>query len=270
MIAVKTFQQGPVQAFRFQRVLAHKRLPLIPVHNYFLDGLMIDTNMARARPFLADLWDPLPLRQVMLTHYHEDHSGNAHWIQDRYQVPLYGGLQTLDRVAQGVPVKPYQRFLFGRPEKASLLPIAGELETEHYRIRIIPSPGHSSDHVCLYVAEEGWLFSGDLFLGERLRTFKKEEVFSQQLQSLATLLQLDFTWLFCAHNPRFSCGKEALQRRYDNLLNGAEMTKDLAQKGLSVRQIRKQLRLRENWFYRLLSQGDVSMRNMIESIVQTM
>lgn len=42
--------------------------------------------------------------------------------------------------------------------------IPDRLYTDRYRFAVLHTPGHSNDHICLLEPDEGWLFSGDLFL----------------------------------------------------------------------------------------------------------
>jgi len=84
------------------------------------------------------------LDAVVLTHTHPDHVGNLDAVRERFDVPVYafdpsaveGGAEPLtdgDTVAIG---------------------------DDDYEV--IHTPGHKDDHVCLYAADAGVLFVGDL------------------------------------------------------------------------------------------------------------
>lgn len=47
------------------------------------------------------------------------------------------------------------------------------IEAGRYRFQVISTPGHSLDHICLYEAERGWLFTGDLLVGGRDRALRE-------------------------------------------------------------------------------------------------
>jgi glyoxylase-like metal-dependent hydrolase (beta-lactamase superfamily II) len=49
---------------------------------------------------------------------------------------------------------------------------------------VIPTPGHSEDHICLFEPNEGWLFSGDLFISERVKYMREDENVYSLLDSL--------------------------------------------------------------------------------------
>lgn len=79
------------------------RLPMPPpldwVNTYFLrdhDGwFMVDSgyntpdSRAILEAMITDHLDGLPIKGLILTHYHPDHVGQAGWICDRFKCPLY-------------------------------------------------------------------------------------------------------------------------------------------------------------------------------------
>ena len=89
------------------------------------------------------------ISQILITHRHSDHVGGAAALARRSSAPVraFG-----DAPAGGHPVDPLA-------EGEELL--AGTL-----RLRVIPSPGHASDHVCFHAGEVASLFAGDSILGE--------------------------------------------------------------------------------------------------------
>lgn len=79
------------------------RLPMPPplewVNVYFLKAengwFMVDTGYSTTesheilQAFIADHLDGLPIIGLIVTHYHPDHSGQAGWICEHFQCPLY-------------------------------------------------------------------------------------------------------------------------------------------------------------------------------------
>jgi glyoxylase-like metal-dependent hydrolase (beta-lactamase superfamily II) len=82
------------------------------------------------------------IAQVILTHEHYDHVSMLQQIRELYSPVVYG----FSRHCPGV-----DHYL----EDGDVLR-CGDRE-----FRVIWAPGHSSDSVCLYCAEEGVLFTGD-------------------------------------------------------------------------------------------------------------
>ena len=63
----------------------------------------------------------------------------------------------------------YRRLVWGRPAPVEARPLPPVVDTGAVRLEVVETPGHSPDHVCFYDRSRGWLFTGDLFLGERQR-----------------------------------------------------------------------------------------------------
>ena len=51
--------------------------PLMSVFMYVVDSLVIDTGQSRMAKALLGLLKDRSLKGIILTHHHEDHSGNA-------------------------------------------------------------------------------------------------------------------------------------------------------------------------------------------------
>ena len=71
-------------------------------------------------------------------------------------------------LAGGFPHGVYRRVAWGRPRRRGE-PLPDVVDAGGIRLEVVHTPGHSPDHVCFFERERGWLFTGDLFLAERLR-----------------------------------------------------------------------------------------------------
>jgi hypothetical protein len=59
---------------------------------------------------------------------------------------------------------------------------------------------------------EGWLFSGDFYVGN-LKVFRRGENIYQQIEAARHILTHDFDTLFCGHRPVQKKGKAAIERK---------------------------------------------------------
>jgi len=243
--------------------------PYMSVIFYYIDGLLIDTGAYNTRASLQRFVQTHQVNQVALTHYHEDHAGNAGFLEKSLSVPVYGHPETVAALRKNNILNPYEYYLFGRLEKADITPLPALVETEKYKLQPIHTPGHSRDHVIYHEANEGWVFSGDLFLGSHIKFFRKDEDILQTIQSLQTTIALDFNVLFCGHNPKTNQPKTSLNAKLDQLLNLMGEVKKLMQAGVSDKQIIKQLtKGKEVYLSVAITLGDVSYRYMVLSAIK--
>ena len=75
MNIVEIEQFGEVEAIRLGYGPIGR--PFMSVYLYILDGLVIDTGQRHMQKAVIQLLDKKKLHQILLTHHHEDHSGNA-------------------------------------------------------------------------------------------------------------------------------------------------------------------------------------------------
>jgi len=243
--------------------------PFMSVIFYYLDGLLIDTGAYNTRASLQHFVQTHQVNQVTLTHYHEDHAGNAGFLEKTLSVPVYGHCETVAALRQNVPLNPYEYYLFGRLEKANITPLPRVIETDKYTLHPLHTPGHSKDHVIYHEQNQGWVFSGDLFLGSRIKFFRKDENIVQTIQSLRQTIALDFDKLFCGHNPKTSQPKSYLNAKLEQLVSLMDEVKHLIDAGVSDRQIIKQLcKGKEAYIAVAITLGNVSYRYMITSAIK--
>ena len=91
---------------------------------------------------------------------------------------------------------------------------------------------------------------------------------AEQIQSIKRVLKLDFEIMFCGHNPQFKNSKPKLQKKLEFFENFYGKVADLYHQGHSTNSIFKEMKLKENWFIRILSTGELSTLNMIKSVIR--
>lgn len=258
---------GPVRGLRVGYNPAGK--PLMNVICYQLDNILIDTGAKNTRPSLVKMIDFKALDKICLTHYHEDHAGNANYLNKTYKLPVYGHPLTCDALGRSHRLKPYELYMWGRLEPAEVTPHQEHFCSERYRFEIHHTPGHSFDHVVYLEKNEGWLFSGDMYLGSKIKYFRQDENIKDTIKSLTNISNMDFEQLFCGHNPQLSHGKRAIIRKTNYLQHIYGSVGHLLDQGKSPQQIYQSLLTgRESWLAKLITLGDVSYRNLITSAIR--
>ena len=211
----------------------------------------------------------LSVNQILITHHHEDHSGNIDALKYQFQCPVYGSNLCSELMKKPPKISPIQKVTWGdRPANYDIQPIENRIETSKYSFEIIPIPGHASDMIALYEPKEGWLFSADLWVYDYIRYFMRQESMQEQIESLKRVLKLDFDILFCSHNPQFEGGKKLLEKKLQFFEDFYGEVAKLHRQGLDKQLIMKTMGLKENWQIRLFSLGELSTLNMVKSVIR--
>jgi glyoxylase-like metal-dependent hydrolase (beta-lactamase superfamily II) len=164
------------------------------VSAYLVDAILVDSGFPRARDTLAQYLAERKVHAAILTHYHEDHAGNAALLAER-GIPLMMHPLTTERLTDPAPIRAYRRVVWGspRPLRSSQAP------AETLPIQAIHTPGHSPDHQVIWDPRTATLFSGDLWLGVRARVMHVSENPFQIVESLRKVLALRPARIFDAH-----------------------------------------------------------------------
>lgn len=204
---------------------------------FYFDGLLFDAGPPRTAQALADWLRERSLRVVLNTHVHEDHVGGDHALPLKPLVSPLG----LDRLAHPPRTQPFRQLAWGRAKPALGQPLGPVVEADGLRLEVLPTPGHSDDHVIFIETQRGWAFTGDLFVHARIRYAQADENVLQTLGSLQRALKADFRELYCGHAGRVPDGKAALRRKIQYLEDIRGQALHLRQDGLGDEAIARRL-----------------------------
>jgi len=207
-------EHGQVIQFCFTRKVFGYRLA--QVNAFLVDGLLIDTGPSTMSREMIKACKQLRLEQIVNTHHHEDHIGNNAVLQREFSLPIRAHRDALPAIRQpreNLQLNPYQRLLWGWPTMAKARRIGSHIRTPSHFFRVLPTPGHSPDHICLYEEKQGWLFAGDLLCTGSPRGF--QPIWDQKLllDSLRKVANLDLSVIFCASSGLVPDPKRLIQRR---------------------------------------------------------
>ncbi len=259
---------GEVEVFRletrFSRALSYRACAAL------VDGLLVDSGFTHARGQLLRELRGRTVEQVVNTHAHEDHVGNNREIAERFGAEVAAppvAVAALTR-PERIAVLPYQRILWGVPPPSVARPLGREIRTRRFRFDVVPTPGHSRDHVCFHEPERGWLFSGDLYLGSQVRLARPFENGADLVASLERAVALRPRILFCGHRGPLEGAVEVLERKLRFLAGMRERALALSRAGSPPEEIAARLVGREPLGYRLFTQGDLSKLNFVRSLLK--
>jgi glyoxylase-like metal-dependent hydrolase (beta-lactamase superfamily II) len=212
------------------------------VHVYLVEAddgfILIDTGVNTPEAFsclkrkLDDIGlDFHAITQVVITHFHSDHCGQAARIRDlgRGQITMGDAERTIwEGVQNGLDNQREEQFLrHGLPpeqakEHGAVLPYLKSLGTpfdidlrighghtlvaKQRRFEAFITPGHTPGHVCLFLPEEKIMFSGDHILQKITpnigwHPYSGTDPLGDYLQSLRATLALGATQLLPSHGP---------------------------------------------------------------------
>lgn len=164
------------------------------VSAYIVDGVLIDTGFPRVASELLDAMERMNVRGAIVTHWHEDHAGNASTLADR-GVPLVMHASCESMLRARPAIRPYRRVVWGRPDRL----VAPLRAFDPAPLELVPLPGHTADHTGVWDARRRILVSGDLYLGVKVRVAHRSESPGRLVASLRAAAALEPRLLLDAH-----------------------------------------------------------------------
>jgi glyoxylase-like metal-dependent hydrolase (beta-lactamase superfamily II) len=241
--------------------------PLFWTGAYLVDGLLLDCGPPATASELVKLLEGQPLDGVVITHHHEDHMGGAALLAARRGLVPRIHPRGARLLEGGFAQELYRRFVWGRPPRLRAETLGEEVAGRTLRFQVLHTPGHSEDHVCLFEPERGWLFTGDLFLAERLRYFRSDEDISLLIESLERVGRLPVRRVFCAHRGPLRDGAAALRRKAEGLRALRERVLEMLGEGLPEAEVARRAVGAEG-LLTWISAGRFSARNFVRSVAR--
>ncbi len=233
---------------------------------YRVGETLIDTGPPNQWKWIRKFIRQRRIRQVLVTHHHEDHSGNGAPIQQELGIPVYAPPATMPYLINGYKVHLYRRIVWGKPGVYEALPLPPEFRASDGRIfKVIPAPGHSPDMHCILLTDKGWLFTGDLYISHKPSFSRVEEKPLIEIGSLRKVLEEDFQTVYCGHRGMVENGRAAIEAKLSYLESLKKAVEQLRRVGKSVPEIRNEL-LGKETFLSWVTMYHFSKKNLIASL----
>ncbi|XP_033125932.1 endoribonuclease LACTB2-like [Anneissia japonica] len=175
--------------------------------------ILVDTGEEKKPEYISNLKKVLKdsgstLQEILITHWHHDHTGGITELVKELQL------------ANDVKVSKFPR----RPAQDEKIDAEGVLKynylndgdvvkTEGATLKAVYTPGHTDDHMVLYLEEENAVLTGDCILGEGTAVF--EDLFTY-MQSLQKLVNYAPEILYPGHGPVVSDAVTKIQMYIDH------------------------------------------------------
>ncbi|MEO4052925.1 MBL fold metallo-hydrolase [Solibacillus sp. CAU 1738] len=266
MLLKKSFEQGEKNGVIFGNGIIKFQAINLNVYSYIVDGVCIDTGARSLRNLFRPFYEQQNIEQIVLTHYHEDHSGNAAYFQKK-GIPILMNQIMLESCTKRADYPLYRKLFWGAREPFHGQPLESTFESRNATWDVIETPGHAIDHVALLNRETGHLFTGDLYVSSRTKVVLKEESIPTIIASLEKVLTYDFNEVFCSHAGLLKDGRQRLTVKRDYLLELEDKVIAFNKLGFSAAEIQKQLFPKKYPITRM-SSGEWNSMNIVTSILE--
>jgi glyoxylase-like metal-dependent hydrolase (beta-lactamase superfamily II) len=233
------------------------------VSAYLVRGVMIDSGFPSVGAELESFWRSERPRGVMITHKHEDHAGNVHRAA-RLGLSIAMAAETEAEVRDPHQIGFYRRWTWSEMPPLRLTVIPFEPED----LQMVATPGHCADHHVVWDPNERTLFSGDLFLGVKVRIAHPGENPRQLAQSVRAAAALEPKRLFDGHRGPIPTPVAALRAKADWLDQTIGRIDERIREGWPDAPIMREVLGREE-FAGYFSRGDYSRGNFVRAVRRT-
>jgi len=231
------------------------------VSAFLVRGVLVDTGFPGIGEEVERVLSSERLQGVIVTHWHEDHAGNVDRVVQR-GIPVAAHAETLARARAAARIPLYRQWTWGQPSRITI-PIA---PFDPDGLEMIPTPGHSIDHHAVWDPSTGSLFTGDLFIGVKVRVGHHDEAPRALVASLRRVLALQPARVFDAHRGLLPDAIPALRAKADWTEEIIARVTAMAREGIPVSRIEREvLGARDSTDF--ISRGEYSRASLVHAIL---
>ncbi|WP_455143815.1 MBL fold metallo-hydrolase [Candidatus Hodarchaeum mangrovi] len=246
---------------------------------YYIDGILIDTGAPGGVEEFEEFLKSIGINNIeacYLTHTHEDHSGGAYLVKEKYNIPVYASSEGIPVLKNGFTYPLYRKIAWGEkvlPIKAEQIPKTIYTKTREFMFESFPMPGHAPDQVAFIENQKQWVFVADGIQLKYKRLFGKSSNISEDISVIYHSIKELFNFIsHMDHLQLFSSGKEVIYGK-DFILDRLTEIESLYQTvsglyalGKSVDEI-ESIMFGEDDFLEMHTNGELSRKNLIESLI---
>ncbi|XP_019871229.1 beta-lactamase-like protein 2 homolog [Aethina tumida] len=152
--------------------------------------ILIDTGDADVPQYINHLssvlkHEKIDLAHIFISHWHHDHIGGLTDVLELNEATKHCQVWKFPRVEDEPTTVPIEELKDGQ-----------EFTVEGATLRVMHTPGHTTDHVAFHLLEENAIFSGDCILGEGTAVF---EDLHDYMMSLDDILHVQPAIIYPGH-----------------------------------------------------------------------
>ncbi len=236
------------------------------VHCFFVDGILIDTGAKSLERLFKPFFTRLDIDKVVITHFHEDHTGGAAFLQKERELPIFMDNTMLHSCITKANYPLYRQLFWGRRKPFRAEPIGETFQSRNASWQVIKTPGHAIDHLSFLNKQTGQLFTGDLYCQKKTKVVLREENVLVTIDSLKKTLTYDFDEVFCSHAGHLKNGRTAIKSKLDYLLDLQGMILKLYEEGNTPEDINAEL-FPKKYPITTLSSGEWDSIHIVRTII---
>ena len=166
------------------------------VYAFHIGNALIDAGCVNAKSEFESYVSNSDIKDVYITHAHEDHFGCADLFQEKARV--YAWKSGIDLLRNPLDIPEFFQYVWGQPQPIKeVQPLPDTFEIGDYRFKIIEAPGHMKDMVALLEPDRKWLFSADAVpLPSRKYIAMPEENIPRMIVTMERINDLNIEVLF--------------------------------------------------------------------------
>lgn len=232
------------------------------VSAYALRGVLVDSGFPGAREEFTSAVRALSPRGAVITHWHEDHAGNAPALAaEGVPMVMHAACEAILRVRPSIRL--YRRAVWGQTSALE----GGLAAFDPAPLEVIATPGHCDDHLVVWDPERRVVAAGDLFLGVKVRVAHAHESPGALLESLRRVAALEPLLLLDGHRGVVKNATPLLRAKIGFLEETIGAIRELAARGAAEGEIQRRVLGREA-FIGIASLGEYSKRAFVTAVLR--
>ncbi|TFG24776.1 MAG: MBL fold metallo-hydrolase [Promethearchaeota archaeon] len=255
---------------------------------YFIDGILIDSgapaSVTEFRNYVKSLIKKQEIKECIITHSHEDHSGGAHMLQNEFKIPIYADEKVIAFFREESKYPDYRQLAWGEKRKPFIAQkVSNKVISlkKNYTFDIFSMPGHAPELIALIEKSQEWAFVSDAVQPRYKMIFGNnsdiQENVSLIFKSMVNLLDYtkDFADLKLFISGQGVYSRSLIEQKIEEITNlhlkvhnlYSKYLKEYDEESKIFRKILKDIFRRETAIGKL-TKGDLSVMNLIKSLYE--